>query len=77
MTKYASMRQLQREGSRIVTSLQSGDELILTSRGKQIARIIPDPPQKKVDWDVVKKFAGMYTGIHSEETIKQLRNEWE
>ena len=54
--KTATIREAQHHLSKLVDEmLETGTELILTRRGKQVCRISPvePPPPKDVDWKMV------------------------
>lgn len=50
--KRASVRDLRNRYSDLLAWLAAGQEIVITQRGKAIARLIPEPPSAKgvVDW---------------------------
>jgi prevent-host-death family protein len=50
--KTATVRDLRNRYTSLLAWLRSGEEIVITQRGKAIARLIPeqDQPMRKVDW---------------------------
>jgi prevent-host-death family protein len=53
--KIATVREAQHHLSKLLNEVEMGEEIILTRRGKQIARLVPpekaeDPRNRKIDW---------------------------
>ena len=48
----ATVRELRNHYTRLLDRVKAGEEIIITQRGKRVARLVPDKPDppKKVDW---------------------------
>jgi prevent-host-death family protein len=48
----ATVRELRNHYTRLLTRVRAGEEIIITQRGKPVARLIPERPAepKKVNW---------------------------
>lgn len=77
MTSYATMRQLQKEGGKLLKKLSPEDNLILTIHGKPYAevKLKISIAKKKFNQSKALKYAGAYTGLKHD--LKTLDHEWE
>lgn len=50
--KTATVRDLRNRYTNLLAWIEAGEEIVITQRGKAIARLIPEPdqPAQKVDW---------------------------
>ncbi len=48
--KTATVGEIQKNFSRVLKEIKAGEEIIVTSRGKPVARIIPPGPAKEIEW---------------------------
>ena len=50
--KTATVRDLRNRYTSLLSWIAAGEEIVITQRGKAIARLIPeqDPPGRRVDW---------------------------
>ena len=50
--KTATVRDLRNHDTALLEWIEAGEEIVITQRGKVIARLIPESPQKsgEVDW---------------------------
>ena len=50
--KTATVRELRNHYTRLLDLVKAGEEIVITQRGKRVARLVPDPPEahKTVNW---------------------------
>ncbi|MCP4630087.1 MAG: type II toxin-antitoxin system prevent-host-death family antitoxin [bacterium] len=48
--KTASVGEIQKNFSRILKEIKTGEEIAVTKRGKPVAKITALGPKKKIDW---------------------------
>lgn len=50
--KTASVRDLRNHCSQLLSDLEAGEEIVITRRGKSIARLVPESPntEARIDW---------------------------
>jgi len=50
MMKEATVGDIQKNFSRVLRSIRSGEQVLVTRRGKPVARIMPLDPVKEIAW---------------------------
>lgn len=73
--KTATVRDLRNRYTSLLSWIGAGEEIIITQRGKAIARLIPENglPTKNVDWSqspAVKRDRSGSPGLSSEESLE-------
>ncbi|MDY6973353.1 MAG: type II toxin-antitoxin system prevent-host-death family antitoxin [Thermodesulfobacteriota bacterium] len=48
--KTASVGEIQKNFAKVLNDIRNGDEIIITKRGKPIARIVSLPPKSEIEW---------------------------
>jgi len=48
--KTATVGEIQKNFAQVLREIKAGEEIIVTKRGKPVARIIAMGPQKSIDW---------------------------
>ena len=48
--KTASVGEIQKNFARVLNGINDGKEIIITKRGKPIARIMSLPPKSEIEW---------------------------
>jgi prevent-host-death family protein len=48
--KTATVGEIQKNLARVLREIQAGEEIIITKRGKAVARIIAIGPKKNIEW---------------------------
>ena len=48
--KTASVGEIQKNFARVLSGINDGKEIIITKRGKPIARIMSLPPKSEIEW---------------------------
>ena len=48
--KTASVGEIQKNFARVLSGINNGEEIIITKRGKSVARIVPLPPKSEIEW---------------------------
>lgn len=82
--KTATVRDLRNRYTSLLKWIGAGEEIVITQRGKTIARLIPDqgPPNQKTDWSqspAVKRDrsgARQLTAVESLELIHDAGGKW-
>ena len=46
----ASVGEIQKNFARVLSGITNGKEIIITKRGKPVARIVPLPPKSDIEW---------------------------
>jgi prevent-host-death family protein len=51
--KTATVRDLRNHYTQLLAWIEAGEEIVITRRGKSVARLVPETPQNenKVDWN--------------------------
>lgn len=84
-TKTATVRDLRNHYTALLKSLEAGEEIIITRRGKSLARLIPEkiaPHRKKLDWSKSAAFSldrsgeKMLTSKESAEFLRASQGNW-
>ncbi len=58
----------------MLTEVSTGEEIVITRRGKPVARLIPEPPEKPFDWSGLRRWvaaAPPAKGVAVEEMRRQ------
>ena len=71
--KTATTREVQHHFSRVLDWVEDGEEVVITRRGKQVARVVPidsgDPFDKNVDWAAaLKEREAIYQSVEANGT---------
>lgn len=82
--KTASVRDLRNRYTRLLSWIGAGEEIVITQRGKAVARLIPeqDPSAQKVDWSESpalrrdRSEARALTAEESMEIIREASGKW-
>jgi prevent-host-death family protein len=81
--KTASVRDLRNHYTGLLRWIAAGEEIVITRRGKPLARLIPEKPaQKKVDWstspEVTRDRSGerVLTAEESLQLVKDAGGHW-
>ena len=82
--KTATVRDLRNRYTSLLSWIGAGEEIVITQRGKAIARLIPeqDPSSERVDWSqspaVKRKRSGesVRSGAESVELIHEAGGKW-
>lgn len=64
-TKTATVRDLRNHYTTLLTWLEAGEEILITRKGKSLARLIPEknsPQHKKLDWTKSAAFSIDHSG---------------
>lgn len=48
--KTASVGEIQKNFARVLSGINNGQEIIITKRGKPVARIVSLAPKSKIEW---------------------------
>ena len=48
--KTASVGEIQKNFARVLGGINNGEEIIITKRGKPVARIVSLPPKSEIEW---------------------------
>ena len=48
--KTASVGEIQKNFARVLSSINNGQEIIITKRGKPVARIVSLSPKSEIEW---------------------------
>ena len=48
--KTASVGEIQKNFARVLSGITNGQEILITKRGKPVARIVPLSPQSEIEW---------------------------
>lgn len=76
--KTATVRDLRNRYTSLLSWIGAGEEIVITQRGKAIARLIPeqDPPAQRVDWSqspAVKRDRSNSRVLSTEESLELIR----
>jgi prevent-host-death family protein len=82
--KTATVRDLRNRYTNLLAWIGAGEEIVITQRGKAIARLVPEPAQsaQNVDWSqspAVKRQrsrAGTLAAVESLELIHEAGGKW-
>ena len=82
--KTATVRDLRNRYTSLLSWIGAGEEIVITQRGKTIARLVPEPPQSEqtLDWSqspAVKRDrsgAGTLTAAESLQLINEAAGKW-
>lgn len=82
--KTATVRDLRNRYTSLLSWIGAGEEIVITQRGKAIARLIPeqDPPAQRIDWSqspAVKRDrteANVLSAEESLEIIHEASGKW-
>lgn len=50
IVKQATVGEIQKNFARVLGSIRAGEEILVTRRGKPVARIVPLHPRKEIAW---------------------------
>lgn len=82
--KTATVRELRNNYTMLLRLVQTGEEIVITQRGKRVARLVPDDEEKpqKVNWTksaaLTRKITGerMLTAEESAYILKEASGKW-
>ncbi|NQU66236.1 MAG: type II toxin-antitoxin system prevent-host-death family antitoxin [SAR324 cluster bacterium] len=73
--KTASVGEVQKNFAKVINRINAGEEIMITKRGKIVAKISAVSPQKKLQWPDFMKDAIRNKGIPTSELIQSNREE--
>jgi prevent-host-death family protein len=82
--KTATVRELRNDYAKLLRRVEAGEQIVITRRGKSVARLVPErhQPDKKVDWTKSAAFRWdrrgerVLTAKESAEAIQASRGRW-
>ncbi len=73
--KTATVGEIQKNFARVLKSIQSGEEVMITKRGKAVAKIVSIGPKGTIDWPDFVAESLVLKGKPASEIIMESRNE--
>lgn len=73
--KTATVGEIQKNFAQVLKSIQSGEEVLITKRGKTIAKIVSIGPKETIDWPDFSAESIELKGKPAGEIIMESRDE--
>ncbi len=73
--KTATVGEIQKNFAQVLKSIQSGEEVMVTRRGKAVAKIISIGPKEAIDWPDFSTELIVLRGKPASEIIMESRDE--
>ncbi len=73
--KTATVGEIQKNFAQVLKSIQSGEEVMITKRGKAVAKIVSIGPKESIDWPDFAAESLVLKGKPASEIITESRNE--
>ena len=73
--KTATVGEVQKNFAQVLKSIQSGEEVLITKRGKAIAKIVSVGPKETIDWPDFTAESLVLKGKPASEIIMESRDE--
>jgi len=73
--KTASVGEVQKNFAKVMNGIKAGEEILITRRGKIVAKISAVGPQEKLQWPDFMKDAIRCKGVSASELIQSNREE--